>query len=112
MTNPDGTLLGEGFTDIKENKLFYKDKVSFSQKGLYKVHIKLVDTNSKKVLGFTNREFYIISRTPDGVETKLYSGTWQNQSEFTASLSTSSASTSTGVTGTTGTTQVSQVTTC
>ena len=40
MTNPDGTLLGEGFTDIKENKLFYKDKVSFSQKGLYKVHIK------------------------------------------------------------------------
>jgi gliding motility-associated lipoprotein GldH len=26
MTNPDGTLLGEGFSDVKESKLFYKDE--------------------------------------------------------------------------------------
>ena len=26
MANPDGTLMGEGFTDIKESKLFYKEK--------------------------------------------------------------------------------------
>ena len=40
MTNPDGTLLGDGFTDIKESKLFYKDKETFTQKGVYKIHIK------------------------------------------------------------------------
>ena len=31
MTNPDGTLLGDGFSDIKESKLFYKDKINFTQ---------------------------------------------------------------------------------
>ena len=88
-----------------------KNKTAISNPTTGQIAFKLVDTNSKKVLGFTSREFYIISRTPDGVETKLYSGTWQNQSEFTASLSAASASTSTGVTGTTGTAQLSQVTT-
>jgi hypothetical protein len=38
MASPDGTLLGEGFTDIKESKLFYKENVRF--KGKYKVSIK------------------------------------------------------------------------
>jgi hypothetical protein len=69
----------------------------------------LVDTNSKKVLGFTSREFYIISRTPDGTETKLYSGTWQNQSEYAASLTAASATTTPAATGSTG--PVTQVTT-
>ena len=54
MTNPDGTLLGEGFTDIKENKLFYKDKVSFTQKGLYKVHIKHALRQTVKIEGVTS----------------------------------------------------------
>lgn len=54
MTNPDGTLLGEGFTDIKENKLFYKDKVSFTQKGLYKVHIKHALRQTGKIGGVTS----------------------------------------------------------
>lgn len=36
MTNPDGTLLGDGFSDIKESKLFYKGKQNFTQKGIYK----------------------------------------------------------------------------
>jgi gliding motility-associated lipoprotein GldH len=54
MTNPDGTLLGEGFTDIKENKLFYKDKVSFTQKGLYKVHIKHALRQTGKIEGITS----------------------------------------------------------
>jgi hypothetical protein len=40
MTNPDGTLLGDGFTDIKESKLFYKRKESFTLNGIYKIHIK------------------------------------------------------------------------
>lgn len=54
MTNPDGTLLGEGFTDIKENKLFYKDKVSFTQKGLYKIHIKHALRQTGKIEGVTS----------------------------------------------------------
>jgi hypothetical protein len=88
-----------------------KNKTSISNPTTGQIAFKLVDTNSKKVLGFTSREFYIISRTPDGVETKLYSGTWQNQSEFTAGLATSSASTSTSATGgTTGSAQVTTVT--
>jgi len=32
MTNPDGTLLGEGFSDVKESKLFYKDGESLLKK--------------------------------------------------------------------------------
>lgn len=51
MTNPDGTLLGEGFSDIKESKLFYKDKVSFTQKGVYKIHIKHAVRQTGKILG-------------------------------------------------------------
>lgn len=74
-----------------------KNKTNISNPSAGQVAFKLVDTNSKKVLGFSSRSFYIISRTPDGIETKLYSGTWQNQAEFSASVS------STGVTGTSGT---------
>jgi gliding motility-associated lipoprotein GldH len=51
MTNPDGTLLGDGFTDIKENKLFYKDKVAFTQKGIYKIHIKHAVRQTGKIEG-------------------------------------------------------------
>jgi len=36
MTDSYGDWLGSGFTDIKENKLFYKEKVVFSEKGDYK----------------------------------------------------------------------------
>nr|WP_294773997.1 gliding motility lipoprotein GldH [uncultured Flavobacterium sp.] len=51
MANPDGTLLGEGFTDVKENKLFYKDNVSFTQKGVYKIHIKHAVRQTGKIEG-------------------------------------------------------------
>ena len=53
MTNPDGTLLGDGFSDIKENKLFYKNKVTFNQKGLYKIHIKHAVRQTGKIEGVT-----------------------------------------------------------
>ena len=39
MANPDGTLLGEGFTDVKESKLYYKERMKFKS-GNYKIHIK------------------------------------------------------------------------
>ena len=56
MTNPDGTLLGEGFSDIKESKLFYKANEKFSQKGIYKIHIKQAVRENGKVPGVTALE--------------------------------------------------------
>ncbi|WP_269224399.1 MULTISPECIES: gliding motility lipoprotein GldH [Flavobacterium] len=49
MANPDGTLLGNGFTDIKESKLYYKENVRF--RGKYKVHIKQAVRENGKVPG-------------------------------------------------------------
>ena len=54
MANPDGTLLGDGFSDIKENKLFYKDKVKFTQKGIYKIHITHANRQTGKIEGITS----------------------------------------------------------
>ncbi len=51
MAQPDGSLLGEGFSDIKENKLFYKEKVQFKQKGEYQIHIQQAVRQSGKVEG-------------------------------------------------------------
>ena len=51
MANPDGSLLGDGFTDIKESKLFYKEKVRF--RGNYKVHLKQAVRENGKVPGVT-----------------------------------------------------------
>ena len=39
MTDPYGNWLGSGFTDIKENKLFYKKNVIFSEIGDYKFKV-------------------------------------------------------------------------
>ena len=49
MANPDGSLLGDGFSDIKESKLFYKENEKF--KGKYKVHIKQAVRENGKVPG-------------------------------------------------------------
>jgi hypothetical protein len=51
MTNPDGTLLGDGFTDIKESKLFYKEKMKFPQNGKYKVSIQQAVRQTGKIPG-------------------------------------------------------------
>tara|TARA_R110001583_G_scaffold103863_3_gene251113 strand:+ start:1314 stop:1739 length:426 start_codon:yes stop_codon:yes gene_type:complete len=39
MTDPYGKWLGSGFTDVKENMLFYKENVIFSEKGDYKFSV-------------------------------------------------------------------------
>ena len=54
MANPDGSLMGDGFSDIKENKLFYKEKVRF--RGKYKVNIKQAVRENGKVPGVTALE--------------------------------------------------------
>jgi gliding motility-associated lipoprotein GldH len=51
MAHPDGTLLGDGFSDIKESKLYYKENVKF--RGKYKVHIKQAVRATGKVSGTT-----------------------------------------------------------
>ncbi|PXY40027.1 gliding motility lipoprotein GldH [Flavobacterium cheongpyeongense] len=54
MANPDGTLLGNGFTDIKESKLYLKENVRF--RGKYKVHIKQAVRQSGKIPGVQELE--------------------------------------------------------
>lgn len=54
MAAKDGTLLGNGFTDIKESKLFYKADVKF--RGHYKVHIKQAVRQSGKIPGVQELE--------------------------------------------------------
>ena len=39
MTDVSGRFLGTGFTEIKENKLFYKENVVFQNSGNYKVSV-------------------------------------------------------------------------
>ena len=39
MANPDGTLLGEGFSDIKESKLWYLENFKFKKAGKYNVEV-------------------------------------------------------------------------
>ena len=40
MTDASGNWLGKGFTDLKENKLYYKENVVFSELGTYKFSIQ------------------------------------------------------------------------
>ena len=54
MANPDGTLLGNGFSDIKESKLYLREGVKF--RGKYKVHIKQAVRQSGKIPGVQELE--------------------------------------------------------
>jgi hypothetical protein len=79
-----------------------KNKTTVSNPTSGQIAFKVVESNSKKVLGFTSRDFYIVSKTPDGVETKMYSGSWETQSEFTTRtsvVSSTSVSSTSEVTG-------------
>ena len=40
MTDKFGNHLGSGYTDIKVNKLFYKENVQFSKKGNYTFQVE------------------------------------------------------------------------
>ncbi|PWA04528.1 gliding motility lipoprotein GldH [Flavobacterium psychrotolerans] len=55
MANPDGTLLGDGFTDVKESKLIYKERFKFKT-GNYKIHIKQAVRKTGKVAGVEKLE--------------------------------------------------------
>ena len=51
MTNPDGSWLGTGFSDIKENKLWYKENLKFKAAGTYKLSIDHAMRKNGSVLG-------------------------------------------------------------
>lgn len=51
MADPTGKLLGVGLTDIKENKLWYKEQVVFKETGNYKVSIQHAMRENGKVNG-------------------------------------------------------------
>lgn len=50
MASEDGSLLGDGFTDVKESKLVYKERMKFKP-GPYKVHIRHAVRQTGKVEG-------------------------------------------------------------
>ncbi len=54
MADVDGTLLGDGFSDIKESKLVYKEKVQFKASEKNKVHIKQAVRKTGNVVGVSN----------------------------------------------------------
>lgn len=56
MTKPNGEFLGTGFSDVKENKLWYKEGVIFSEDGEYKVKIQHAMRENGNVKGIENLE--------------------------------------------------------
>ncbi|MFC2108962.1 gliding motility lipoprotein GldH [Bacteroidota bacterium] len=51
MTDKNGNWLGEGFTDLKSNKLSFKEGVVFPSKGLYKIKIEQAMRKRNEVSG-------------------------------------------------------------
>jgi gliding motility-associated lipoprotein GldH len=56
MTKPNGEFLGIGFSDVKENKLWYKEGVIFSETGEYKVKIQHAMRENGNIKGIENLE--------------------------------------------------------
>lgn len=56
MADPTGKLLGTGLTDIKENKLWYKENIIFNEAGDYKVNIQHAMRENGKVNGIVDLE--------------------------------------------------------
>lgn len=59
MAEPNGTLLGTGFTDVKENKLWYKgykEPFVFNENGEYKINIQHAMRQNGQVKGIDNLE--------------------------------------------------------
>jgi len=56
MATPNGELLGNGFTDIKENKLWHKEQFVFNEAGDYIVEIQHAMRQNGIVKGIENLE--------------------------------------------------------
>jgi gliding motility-associated lipoprotein GldH len=51
MANPDGSLMGKGFSDVKESKLWYKPNERLPKAGKYKVTVQQAVRQVGKVPG-------------------------------------------------------------
>ena len=56
MAEPNGKLLGEGYMDIKENKLWFKQEIVFKEKGEYTINIQHAMRENGKVNGVIELE--------------------------------------------------------
>ena len=56
MANPDGSWMGQGIGNVKENKLWYKENVSFFEDGIYSITIGQAMRNNGAVEGVTKLE--------------------------------------------------------
>lgn len=56
MTKPDGTFLGTGFSDVKENKLWYKENLVFKEQGDYLIKIQHAMRENGKTQGVLELE--------------------------------------------------------
>jgi gliding motility-associated lipoprotein GldH len=56
MADVDGALLGDGFSDIKESKLYYKENVKFKASENNKIHIKHAVRQTGKIEGVQDLE--------------------------------------------------------
>jgi len=56
MAQPSGEWLGTGFGDVKENKLWYKERVNFNEPGQYKISIQHAMRKSGSETGIENLE--------------------------------------------------------
>ncbi|HET8838216.1 MAG TPA: gliding motility lipoprotein GldH [Flavobacteriaceae bacterium] len=56
MAYPNGEWMGQGFSDMKENKLWYKENVRFPEIGTYKITIRQAMRENGKVNGIDNLE--------------------------------------------------------
>lgn len=56
MAKPNGEFLGTGFSDVKENKLWYKEGIVFSEAGEYVVKIQHAMRKNGNVKGVENLE--------------------------------------------------------
>ena len=56
MTKPNGEFLGTGFSDLKENKLWYKENVIFKESGEYQFTVQHAMRENGKIEGVVNLE--------------------------------------------------------
>ncbi len=56
MAAPSGEWLGTGFGDVKENKLWYKENVQFTEAGEYSVTVQHAMRRRDSVMGIENLE--------------------------------------------------------
>ncbi|WP_455569304.1 gliding motility lipoprotein GldH [Tenacibaculum ovolyticum] len=56
MTDVTGKFLGKGITDVKENKLFYKENITFPSKGNYTLKIRQAMRKNGNVDGIEELE--------------------------------------------------------